>query len=174
MSERNKNLVTVLRWCVAATMLAGATLGCKGDGKNGQRDDDPASQTEDAQGDSPPIAKSREPHSEGTSTAEGQTSNGEATGSIESRSIAVEPEPVTYVYPAYVSRYDIATRRELKYTVLLDPFLGDQDDLASWGLLADIGKELGDVVGDILDAKAIANTLTTAFSIGGAQTAQAD
>lgn len=78
-----------------------------------------------------------------------------------------EPPPSVYRYPSYVSRFDIATHRDLQYAHLLRPLIGSSDDLASWKVLSNARKHLGKAVGDLLDAETIASTISTSLPVEG-------
>jgi hypothetical protein len=70
------------------------------------------------------------------------------------------------VVPSYVSKYDLCTWRDLRYLRLLDRFLGDPGTPEKWLLFRQMKKEMYPAIANALDAPVIAETVTTAVSIG--------
>ena len=69
-------------------------------------------------------------------------------------------------YPAYVTRYDIATERDLYYSHLLAPLCGG-DDLKGWSLFKESTKHFRSTIGNFFDATVIASTITTSMPVEG-------
>lgn len=74
--------------------------------------------------------------------------------------------------PSYVDKYDLCTHADLRYLRLLDRFLGDAATPEKWLLFRQIKKKMCSAVATALDAKSIANTVTTALSIDGQEAAK--
>jgi Zn-dependent protease with chaperone function len=70
-------------------------------------------------------------------------------------------------YPSYLTRYDITTPGDAVYLHKLDRFLGDPRKPEDWLLFKQIKKEMGKKIAEILDARIITSTVTTAMSIEG-------
>ncbi len=76
------------------------------------------------------------------------------------------------VVPSYVEKYDLCTRADLRYSRLLDRFLGDPATPEKWLLFRQIKKEMSSAVATALDAQTIADTVTTALQIEGQEAAK--
>lgn len=76
------------------------------------------------------------------------------------------------VVPSYVEKYDLCTRLDLKYSSLLDRFWGEQATPENWFLFRQIKEKMCSAVATALDAKSIANTVTTALSVDGQEAAK--
>ena len=66
----------------------------------------------------------------------------------------------------YVTRFDLATREDLRFAKELRPFfLGDH--VQDWPFLGDLAKQVGDYAAKYLDAHTIANAISTGMPLQG-------